>query len=72
MANAPDGRAQYFFVVGELLQKTDMTTGRRDRDQIVLPHLIVDEIKKGLTCATNAVERKMTVIYEKDDRAPPN
>lgn len=58
-----DGRCtQSFFVIGELLQKTDLSTRRRDCTEIVLAHLLVNEIEQHLPRARHAIERQMTIV----------
>jgi hypothetical protein len=66
-----DGCTKHVLVVSKLLKETYLAAGRCDRHQIVLAHLVVNEIKQRLARADQTVKSEMTVVKKKDDCALP-
>ena len=60
-------RAKYGLVVGELLQKTNLATGRGDCGLVVLAHLIFDEARDQFSRRLKGSQVEMQVVHEEED-----
>jgi len=64
MASRQDGR-----VVGQLLEKTNLSAGRNDRHAVRFVDPIFDETREGVARPTKAFGTQMHVVDEKEDHA---
>ena len=62
-----EGSAKYSFVIRELLEKTNLTTGGSDRGFVVLAHLVVNEVRDQFPGGCQGRQVQMQIVdIEKD------
>src|SRR6185436_614805 len=62
-------RAQHIFVIGKLLEKSNLTTARGYQRAIVLSHRLIDKRQQRRASAVDAVCSKVQIVYKENQRA---
>src|SRR5215210_7389626 len=62
--------SQNRFIVGKLLEKTDLAAGGHNRNLVILACVAVDETRQYRTCVVQTAGRQVQIVDEKENQAP--
>ncbi len=63
-----DRCAQHRGVIGQLLQESDLTAGRDNRDLVARIHAAIDKLPQGLARAHQTLAAQMHVVHKEKDQ----